>query len=258
MKIGCSECLCIAIESHRSALLKWLLQRSDVQYRDIYWAPTPTQKSWKDFEGEEMDFSIVGRDDCGHMRVDVELCASFDLIWKERAYILVSLPMIARWHTSERFNAERILRQSGKFDYSEPQFFEVQFGNRMRNNLPGPLKKHLFNYTMCEYECRNETSRSVSLDCSTNIISLYEPSTHPCHMPTVRVFISSNEIDLIKFYGKLSRVFNTNQNQICRTRILIRIQKRYSSAAAISMISFLYAKYTLPSFTSALLTTAGG
>ena len=152
MKIGCSECLCIAIESHRSALLKWLLQRSDVQYRDIYWAPTPTQTSWKVTEGEEeckfpvlhdmgpdMDFSIVGRDDCGHMRVDVELCAPFECISKARAYILVSLPMIARWHTSERFNAERILRQSGKFDYSEPQFFALQFQFGIRNDLPGPL-----------------------------------------------------------------------------------------------------------------------
>ena len=39
------------------------------------------------------------------------------------ANILVSLPMMARWHSSAKFDAERILRQSGEFDYSEPQFF---------------------------------------------------------------------------------------------------------------------------------------
>ena len=242
MKIGCSECLCIAIESHRSALLKWLLQRSDVQYRDIYWAPTPTRKSWKVIAGEEvrmfpllhdmgsdMDFSIVGRDDCGHMRVDVELCAPFDFFEKERAYILVSLPMIARWHTSERFNAERILRQSGKFDYSEPQFFEVQFGIKNRNALPGPLNvlETYWSNTMCEYECRNE-SCSVSLDSSTKEISRYDPSTLPGNMVTVNVSINSGvyvNVSIGKFYGKLSRVFYTNQHKISTAGILERIQK---------------------------------
>ena len=142
--------------------------------------------------GSDVDFLIVGRDDCGHMRVDVELCAPFKLLLKKRAYILVSFPMIARWHTSERFNAERILRQSGKFDYSEPQFFDVHwkeyFPNRKKSDLRGPL----FDWcdsTLCEYECRNE-SRSVSLDFSTPVISLYEPSTLPCHMATVHASIN--------------------------------------------------------------------
>ena len=242
MIIGCSECLCIAIESHRSALLKWLLQRSDVQYRDTYWAPTPTHTSWKVIEGEEehnfpvlhdmgpdVDLSIVGRDDCGHMRVDVELCAPFKCIWKARAYILVSLPMIARWHTSERFDAERILRQSGKFDYSDPQFSDVQYRFGMRNDLPGPLnvlEKDWFNSTtMCEYECRNESFRSVSIDCSTNCISVNEPSTLPCHMPTVRVSIMSKEINFTKFYGQLIREFFTNKYELCGAGILERIQK---------------------------------
>ena len=240
MQIGCSECLCIAIESHRSALLKSLLQRSDVQYRDIFWAPTPSPNLWQSIEGEmermfpvlhdmgsDIDLSIVGRDDCGHMRVEVELCSPFELFGKDRAYILVSLPMIARWHTFERFNAERILRQSGRFDYSEPQFFDVQISSRIRNGLPGPLnvpEKNWSFYTMCEYEIRNE-SRCVSLDSSTQVISLNEPSTLPCHMATARMFISSNQIDFTKFYGQLCRVFNINQYQMFRAKILERIQK---------------------------------
>ena len=240
MKIGCSECLCIAIESHRSALLKSLLQRSDVQYCDIFWAPTPSPNSWQYIEDErdckfpvlhdvgfDMDLSIIGRDDCGHMRVDVELCFPSAFFENVRAYILVSLPMIARWHTSERFNAERILRQSGKFDYSEPQFFDMQFSNIIRNGLPGPLNmpdEYLSFYTMCEYEIRNE-SRSVSLDSSTQVISLNEPSTLHCHMATARMFISSTQINFTKFYGQLSIVFFDYQNKMYRVEVLEQIQK---------------------------------
>ena len=156
MKVWCSECLCIAIESHRSALLKSLLQRSDDQYSDIFRAPTLSPNSWQFIDdiynfkfpllhdmGPDMDMSIVWRDDCGHMQVEVEFCDPSDLLNKQRAWILVSLPMIARWHTSERFNTERILRQSGKFDYSEPQFFDVLFINsNSKLNLPGPLIVH--------------------------------------------------------------------------------------------------------------------
>ena len=199
----------------------------------------PSPNSWKCSEGKEdymfpvlhdmgsdIDLSIVGRDDCGHMRVDVELCAPLDLFRKARAYILVSLPMIARWHTSERFNAERILRQSGKFDYSEPQFFDAQFPNRHRHYMPGPLnvlETYWRNYTLCEYETRNE-SRIVSLDSNTQV-SLFEPSTLPSHMATVQVSLSSVLMSFSKFYGQLSRVFFTNQNQICRAGMLEKIQK---------------------------------
>ena len=81
---------------------------------------------------------IVGQEDCGHMRVDVELRAPFELLWNERAYILVSLPMVARWHTFDRFNAERILRQSGQFDYSEAQVLDMSIMSR-RCDVRGPL-----------------------------------------------------------------------------------------------------------------------
>ena len=138
MKFGCSECLCIAIESHRPALLKSLLQRTDIEYHDIFWAPTPRGLTYPKstftrmeipvlhYFGAESDLSFVGREDCGHMRVDVDLLTPFDVLWNPRnGYILVSLPLMARCHSSKRFNAERILRQSGKFDYSTPQFFHV-------------------------------------------------------------------------------------------------------------------------------------
>ena len=84
--------------------------------------------------------------------------------------------------------------------------------------------RNIFN-TICEYECRNESSRSVSLDFSSNYISRNEPSTLPCHMPTVRVSISSHEVYFRKFYGQLIRVFYTNQNELCAAGILERIQK---------------------------------
>ena len=138
MKFGCSECLCIAIESHRPALLKFLLQRTDIVYRDVFWAPTP--REWAEdkstctrmeipmlhYFGADSDLSFVGREDCGHMRVDADVQTPFDVLWSPfNAYILVSLPLMARWHCSKRFNAERILLQSGQFDYSSPQFFHV-------------------------------------------------------------------------------------------------------------------------------------
>lgn len=130
-----------ASPSSRTAQSFWNRYSAIVQYRDIFWAPTPSPNSWQCIEGKEakddrmfpvlhdgdMDLSIVGRDDCGHMWVDVELCDPFKHLLRERAYILVSLPMIARWHTSERFDAERILRQSGKFDYSELKWLSMVF-----------------------------------------------------------------------------------------------------------------------------------
>ena len=125
MKFGCSECLCIAIESHRPALLKSLLFGTDIVYRDIFWTPTP--RKWAKnkstytrmeipvlhYFGAESDLSFLGREDCGHMRIDEELLTPFDeLCNPHNAYILVSRALMARWHSSKAFNAERILRQS--------------------------------------------------------------------------------------------------------------------------------------------------
>ena len=38
---------------------------------------------------------------------------------------LVSLPTLAHWHTSEDFPAEEMLRESGNFEFSKPQFFHM-------------------------------------------------------------------------------------------------------------------------------------
>ena len=182
--------------------------------------------------GPDMDMSIVWRDDCGHMQVEVEFCDPSDLLNKQRAWILVSLPMIARWHTSERFNTERILRQSGKFDYSEPQFFDVLFINsNSKLNLPGPLIVHPSIEIMCEYETRNVSSR-VPLDSSTQVITLNESSTLPCHKAIIRgLIMSPREMLFTKFYGQLSHVFYNYQSQIRRAGNLEKIQRLLESSS---------------------------
>ena len=87
------------------------------------------------------------------MRAEVDLRAP--LSFASNAYILVSLSMMARWHSTKRFKVERILRQSGKFHYSEPQFFHLNKCDRdlytSVEPLCGPLtldETHLF----CEFE----------------------------------------------------------------------------------------------------------
>ena len=73
----------------------------------------------------QSDLSNVVRAHCGHVAHDVELCERLRV--ECTSWTLVSLPMIARWHSSEDtgFNAEQMLRDSHKFDYSEPQFFHM-------------------------------------------------------------------------------------------------------------------------------------
>ena len=227
MKFGCSECLCIAIESHRPALVKSLFQRSDVVYRDMFWAPYPS--NWDEITGNgwvmsvprlhhfdaHSDLSFVGREDCGHMRVDVELQTPFDVLCRlnymynySTAYILVSLPLMARWHSSDSFNAEHIFRQSGQFNYSEPQFYHKQ--RRQSINLyNGPLRYSTYTATAlrCEFESDSE-ALTVSIDLKTPPLMLYQPSSLPCD----KIFVvcefneSVIENELYKFYGKLARV----------------------------------------------------
>ena len=218
MKFGCSECLCIAIESHRPALLKSLLQRSDVVYRDMFWAPYSSK--WDYVTGSQWvksiprlhhfdsdsDLSFVGREDCGHMRVDVELQTPFDVLCKPNyptAYILVSLPLMARWHSSVSFNAEHILRQSGQFDYSAPQFYHTHCE---KDYLVGPLRCSTDTCLRCEFESDSETL-TVSIDSGTPPLVLYEPSTLPCDkIFVVCAFNDSVHGGLHKFYGKLARL----------------------------------------------------
>ena len=131
---GCSECLCITIESHRSALLLELLQRPGVAYRDIFWAPMPESEwDWLRVESLEYihlteqaqrpdlhrvtnnsDLSFVGTGDCGHDHFDFDICTPVPMVATNR--ILVSIPMMARWNTCKGFDAEGMLRDSGKFD----------------------------------------------------------------------------------------------------------------------------------------------
>ena len=235
MRIGCSECLCIAIESHRPALLKSLLQRADVVYRDIYWAPAPHWTNVIDWYmmqypllhdvGPDTDLSLVGREDCGHMRVDVELdSATFDLLREERAYILVSLPQVARWHSSERFDAERILRQCGQFDYSEPQLYDIWISEGYRHP-PGPLNLSSFK-CVCEFEYRHR-SRSVSIN---EFGIVLQPSTLSCNMSTVcaRTMFSRDImfVDIYVYYGQLSNFINNSYllRDISDVKVLEKVQ----------------------------------
>ena len=222
MKFGCSECLCIAIESHRPALLKSLLQRSDVVYRDMFWAPYP--HNWSAYSsvessvtsipqlhhfGSDSDLSFVGREDCAHMRVDVELQTPFDELCRPNystAYILVSLPLMARWHSSVAFNAEHILRQSGQFHCSEPQFYHWQRAPSVK--LPGPLVNSTSTWLQCEFEsdCEALTFDSNS---GTPPLVLHQKSSLPCDKIFFHcLFNYTANSGIFKFYGKLSRLIN--------------------------------------------------
>ena len=223
MKFGCSECLCIAIESHRPALLKSLLQRSDVVYRDMFWAPSPSNWSG-DYNysdnlwvtaipqlhhfGSDSDLSFVGREDCGHMQVDVELQTPFDVLCQQvysSAYILVSLPLMARWHSSVAFNAEHILRQSGQFRYSEPQFYHTQRAPSF--HMPGPLQNSTETCLRCEFEGDSE-ELSFSLESGTTPLVLHQQSSLPFDKIFFACVFNDNRVQggLYKFYGKLARL----------------------------------------------------
>ena len=75
---------------------------------------------------------------------------------------------------------------------------------------------------MSNYETRND-SRNVSLDCNIQKVSLSEPSDLSCHMVIVRVY--GPESSCPEVYGQLSRVFCTHFVQICRAKILEKIQR---------------------------------
>ena len=145
-RFECSECMCVALESRLHALLVELLERA-VDYRDIFWAPVPRARPNKYVLAYEFvprlhrisaraDLSFVGRDDYGHVPVDVELHEPLHQPLHDTCrfghnhYILLSLLKMAQLHNSDEFPAEQMLRDSGKFDFSAPQFFHlfVPFG----------------------------------------------------------------------------------------------------------------------------------
>ena len=209
MEFGCSECLCIAIESHRPALLRSLLQQTSVVYRDIFWVPTP--REWASSNSTyysnamipvlhyiqpESDLLFVGRKDCGHMQIDVEICTPFGQLPKASAYILVSLPLMARWHSSDEFEAERILCQSGRFDYSEPQLFHMIIKGAF-NLCEGPLTVIEGLMFRCEFEHSSKATDAAS--------ALFEQHSSLSHV--VLCEFTSQIWSIEKMYGKLSRLF---------------------------------------------------
>lgn len=128
MEFGCGQCLAAAIESHQCSLLFDLLMRP-VAYRDIFWAPMP--RTWKcsynykciiDRITDDFDVTRIGQSDCGHETFDVELTSPIPSLAISNR-ILASLPILARWHSSHTFPAVQMLRDSRKFDFSEPQFY---------------------------------------------------------------------------------------------------------------------------------------
>lgn len=81
---------------------------TNVQYCDVFWALTPYKWALRNTiyleykvpvlhrTTPETDLSFLGRGDCGHLQVDVDLKTPFNFVWNLRALILVSLPMVAR------------------------------------------------------------------------------------------------------------------------------------------------------------------
>ena len=256
---GCSECLCIAIESHRPELLGELLAR-DVLYRDMYWSTRPRalQRSVKiEFEerfpvlhliSPQADLSNIWRADCGHVAHDAELCERLGLFFECGSGTLVSLPMIARWHSSEitGFNAEQMLRDSRKFDYTEPQFFymfsydpqhnddeEYSFDigyNRYFNFNPIPVSddelirdyKQTFSFSF-------ETVLSKNIEIATrrhplHAYAVYELTSSAADLCVVKGAVVSTSLGLLiperprgHFYkeiGTLATLFNVESEQL--------------------------------------------
>ena len=120
-----------------------------------------------------MDLSIVGRDDCGHMRVDVELCSSFKLCWTSaRTFCGVTSNDRAMAHVrtlQRRANTAAIgkvrLFGAAIFDVLIPEEYQHQEKIALLEPL-NVLDLYLFdnsNKTMCECEIKTK-SLSMSLD----------------------------------------------------------------------------------------------
>lgn len=138
MEFGCSQCLAAAIESHRLDLVRQLLQRP-VGYRDIFWMPCPrawmqpysffTKKpEWGRHPlSQDVDIERIGSAVCGHEVFDEEICTpgifTRPLQLDDAKRILASLPILARWNNTDVFPILQMLRDSGKFDFNEPQFY---------------------------------------------------------------------------------------------------------------------------------------
>ena len=120
---------------------------------------------------------------------------------------------MARWHSSAEFDAEQMLRQSGLFDYSAPQFFHMR---SWRNNqlltqchsLVGLLNCFYYNELRCEFE--NSFKASASSALLGNHIS--SPQV------VLGAFYSLDLWDISQLNGKLSRLFYRHEdpyNPLC-------------------------------------------
>lgn len=105
-----------------------LLDRPNIEYRDIFWAPMHDSTNYNQNDFDETPpidsatgLSLVGQKNCGHKREDVLIENS--IIDAPRDLILVSLPILSRRHSTEDFPAEQMLRDSHKFDFSQPHLF---------------------------------------------------------------------------------------------------------------------------------------
>ena len=101
---GCSHCLAVAIESHNLSLVDELLRRA---YRDMFWALIPA--TWRSYYrsipmriSEDEHLTLVGQPNCGHENFDMDLCTPI-LSAGLSTQILVSLPILAQWHSCAGF-----------------------------------------------------------------------------------------------------------------------------------------------------------
>ena len=127
MQFGCSECLCVAMSRIRrrgctqfSTGPTWCTptyfgatKTTALQAVRFEFFPILHETSYLTFNDDER---------CGREQVDVELR---EPLLEDSDHILMSLRQLALWHSSGNFPAEQMLRESGKFDFSEPHFFHM-------------------------------------------------------------------------------------------------------------------------------------
>ena len=151
----------------------------------------------------ESDLSFVGQKDCGHLQFDVEIHTGFVHFLRNSAYILVSLPLIARWHSSEEFDAEQMLRQSERFDYSEPQFFHMRIAMSLNSLITskGPLNTFKGVVFRCEFEHSSDASVAASA-----LLEHHLPLLS--HVVLGEFSFGYRSWEFTKLYEKLSRLFS--------------------------------------------------
>ena len=146
------------------------------------------------------DLSFVAQKDCGHVQVDVDICTPFEQLPNLSAYILVALLLMALWHSSD---AERMLRQSGRFDYSSLSHDDMRYymwkGSLTRERLLCILEGVVFR---CECE-----HSFIASDSASALFEKHSPLPHVVlgEFPNINwTFTMLN--------GKISRLFYWKSN----------------------------------------------